>query len=161
MNDLRTGIGYDIHRMVEGKELRLGGIKIEYPKGLFGYSDGDVLLHAICDALLGAAGLGDIGGHFPDTDPAYKGIASLELLRHVVKLLHESGFEVVNIDANVLAEAPKTGSHISDMKETIGGAVGISPKRVNIKGRTSEGLGEIGRGEAIAAQAVAMVQQKD
>ncbi len=161
MNDLRTGIGYDIHRMVEGKELRLGGIKIEYPKGLLGYSDGDVLLHAICDALLGAAGLGDIGGHFPDTDPVYKGISSLELLRHVVKLLHESGFEVVNIDANVLAEAPKIGSHISDMKETVGGAVGISPKRINIKGRTSEGLGEIGRGEAIAAQAVAMVQQKD
>ncbi len=161
MNDLRTGIGYDIHRMVEGRELRLGGIRIEYPKGLLGYSDGDVLLHAICDALLGAAGLGDIGGHFPDTDPVYKGISSLELLRHVVKLLHESGFEVVNIDANVLAEAPKIGSHISDMKEAIGGAVGISPKRVNVKGRTSEGLGEIGRGEAIAAQAVAMVQQKD
>ena len=161
MNDLRTGIGYDIHRMVEGRELRLGGIRIEYPKGLLGYSDGDVLLHAICDALLGAAGLGDIGGHFPDTDPVYKGISSLELLRHVVKLLHESGFEVVNIDANVLAEAPKIGSHISDMKEAVGGAVGISPKRVNIKGRTSEGLGEIGRGEAIAAQAVAMVQQKD
>ncbi len=161
MNDLRTGIGYDIHRMVEGRELRLGGIRIEYPKGLLGYSDGDVLLHAICDALLGAAGLGDIGGHFPDTDPVYKGISSLELLRHVVKLLHESGFEVVNIDANVLAEAPKIGSHISDMKEAIGGAVGISPKRVNVKGRTSDGLGEIGRGEAIAAQAVAMVQQKD
>lgn len=161
MSDMRAGIGYDIHRLVEGRDLWLGGVKIEHPLGLLGYSDGDALLHAICDALLGAAGLGDIGGHFPDTDPAYKGISSLKLLRHVAKLLAGSGFEVVNIDANVIAEAPKIGPHISDMKEAIGGAIGISAERVNIKGRTSEGLGEIGRGEAIAAESVAVVKRRN
>jgi len=160
MSDLRVGIGYDIHRLVKGRELRLGGVRLDYTKGLLGYSDGDVLLHAICDALLGASGLGDIGGHFPDTDPAYKGIASIELLRHVVKLLHESGFEVVNIDANVITETPKIGAHISDMKEVIGAATGIPAERINVKGRTNEGLGPVGRGEAIAAQAVTIVKQR-
>jgi 2-C-methyl-D-erythritol 2,4-cyclodiphosphate synthase len=133
---------------------------LEYAKGLLGYSDGDVLLHAICDALLGASGLGDIGGHFPDTDPAYKGISSVELLRHVVKLLSESGFDVVNIDANVITEAPRIGRYINDMKEVIGDAAGIPAERINVKGRTNESLGSIGRGEAIAAQAVTIVKQK-
>ncbi len=160
MSDLRVGIGYDIHRLVKGRELWLGGVRLEYAKGLLGYSDGDVLLHAICDALLGASGLGDIGGHFPDTDPAYKGISSVELLRHVVKLLSESGFDVVNIDANVITEAPKIGRYINDMKEVIGNAAGIPAERINVKGRTNEGLGDIGRGEAIAAQAVTIVKQR-
>jgi len=161
MGEMRVGIRYDIHRLVEGRALWLGGVKVEYAKGLLGWSDGDALLHAICDALLGAAGLGDMGGHFPDTDPAFKGIASINFIKHVAALLGKNRWEVLNIDANVIAEQPKIGRYINDMKVTIGGALGISPDRINVKGRTREGLGEVGRGEAIAAQAVAMLKRKD
>jgi 2-C-methyl-D-erythritol 2,4-cyclodiphosphate synthase len=161
MSEMRAGIGYDIHRLVEGRALMLGGARMEFPKGLLGYSDGDALLHAICDALLGAAGLGDIGGHFPDTDPAYKGVASIELVKRVAVILAKSGWEVVNVDANVIAERPKIGPYVGEMKKIIGGALGIPAERVSIKGRTREGLGEVGRGEAIAAQAVAMIKKKD
>lgn len=160
MSETRTGIGYDIHRLVEGRALWLGGVKIEFEKGLLGHSDADGLLHAICDALLGAAGLGDIGAHFPDTDPAYKGIASIELLRRVARLLANAGWEVVNIDSNVIAERPKIGPYIAEMKRTIGAALGIPAERVSVKGRTRDGLGEVGRGEAMAAQAVATIMRK-
>jgi len=161
MSETRTGIGYDIHRLVEGRPLWLGGVKMEFEKGLLGYSDGDALLHAICDALLGAAGLGDIGGHFPDTDPAYKGIASIELVKQVARLLKNGGWEVVNVDSNIIAEKPKIGPYLAAMKKTIGEALGVPTDRISVKGRTREGLGEVGRGEAISAEAVALIKRKE
>lgn len=154
---LRTGFGYDVHRLVENRPLVLGGVEIPYEKGLLGHSDADVLLHAIKDALLGAAGLGDIGKHFPDSDPAYKGISSLRLLNHVVDLLHDKGFRIVNIDATIVAQRPKLAPYISHMNRNIGDTLGIEIERVNVKATTTEGLGFTGNGEGIAAYAVATI----
>jgi 2-C-methyl-D-erythritol 2,4-cyclodiphosphate synthase len=153
----RTGIGYDIHRLAEGRKLILGGIEIAFGKGLAGHSDADVLAHSLCDALLGAACLGDIGTHFPDSDPAYRGISSMELLSRVVALLREHGYQVVNVDTVVLAERPKLAPFISEIRDKLGGVLGIGAGCVSIKAKTCEGLDAIGRGEAIAAQSVALV----
>ena len=155
---MRVGIGYDVHRLVEGRKLILGGVEIEHTLGLLGHSDADVLLHAIMDALLGAAALGDIGQHFPDTDPAYAGISSLKLLSEVGRLLGEKGFAVVNIDATLLAQAPKVGPYKQRMAENIAAALGIGPERVNVKATTEEGLGFTGDGSGMAAHAVVLLE---
>lgn len=149
-----VGIGYDIHRLVDNRELYLGGVKIDFDKGLLGHSDGDVLLHAICDALLGAANLGDIGLHFPPDDDRYKGISSNEILKTVGKFLENSGFFAKNIDAIVIAEAPKILTYVKHMKQNIAGVLKISKDSISIKGKTNEGLGAIGEGKAIAAWAI-------
>lgn len=154
---MRIGMGYDVHRLVEGRDLIMGGVKIPYEKGLLGHSDADVLLHAISDALLGAAALGDIGKHFPDTDPAYKGISSLLLLQKVGDLLEEKGYLIENIDATIIAQAPKMRPHIDAMRENIAGALGISPEQVNVKATTEEGLGFTGNGEGISSQAICLL----
>lgn len=154
---MRIGMGYDVHRLAEDRKLILGGVEIPYEKGLLGHSDADVLLHAIMDALLGAAALGDIGKHFPDTDPAYKGISSLELLRKVGELLEENSFLIENIDATIIAQAPKMRPHIDDMRENIARVLGIAPKQVNVKATTEEGLGFTGSGEGIASQAICLL----
>lgn len=154
---MRIGMGYDVHRLVEDRELILGGVLIPYEKGLLGHSDADVLLHAIMDALLGAAALGDIGKHFPDTDPAYKGISSLVLLEKVGELLNEKGFLIENIDATIIAQAPKMRPHIDRMRENIAGALGTDVDHINVKATTEEGLGFTGAGEGIASQAVCML----
>ncbi|NVL90629.1 MAG: 2-C-methyl-D-erythritol 2,4-cyclodiphosphate synthase [Desulfobacterales bacterium] len=148
---MRVGFGYDIHRLIQGRKLVLGGVVIPFDKGLAGHSDADVLLHAVCDALLGAAGLGDIGRHFPDTDPAFKGISSMELLARTFQLIRDKGFCVNNVDATILAEAPKLAPHCSDMQANIAGVLELKSANVNIKATTMEGLGAIGKGEAIAA----------
>lgn len=155
---MRIGTGYDVHRLVENRALILGGVAIPYEKGLLGHSDADVLLHAIMDALLGAAALGDIGKHFPDKDPAYKGISSLELLKKVGELLATEHYLVGNIDATVIAQQPKLAPYIEDMRENIAGTLGIAKNQVNIKATTEEGLGFTGAGEGIAAQAVCLLQ---
>ena len=152
---MRVGMGYDVHRLVEGRDLILGGVKIPYVKGLLGHSDADVLLHAVMDALLGAAALGDIGKHFPDSDPAYKGISSMLLLKKVGALLEEKGFFVENIDATIIAQAPKMRPFIDDMRENIARALNMDISCVNVKATTTEKLGFTGRGEGIAAEAVA------
>ena len=154
---MRVGMGYDVHRLVEDRDLIIGGVKIPYEKGLLGHSDADVLLHAIMDALLGAAALGDIGKHFPDTDPKYKGADSMELLRAVKKLLDENKFAVENIDATIIAQAPKMRPHIDKMRENIAGALGIDVSQVNVKATTEEGLGFTGTGEGISSQAIALI----
>lgn len=154
---MRIGMGYDVHRLVEGRDLIMGGVKIPYEKGLLGHSDADVLLHAISDALLGAAALGDIGKHFPDTDPAYKGISSLLLLQKVGALLEEKGYLIENIDATIIAQAPKMRPHIDTMRENIAGALGISTEQVNVKATTEEGLGFTGNGEGISSQAICLL----
>ncbi|MCR5557859.1 MAG: 2-C-methyl-D-erythritol 2,4-cyclodiphosphate synthase [Butyrivibrio sp.] len=154
---MRVGMGYDVHRLVEGRDLIIGGVKIPYEKGLLGHSDADVLLHAVMDALLGAAALGDIGKHFPDTDPKFKGADSMELLRCVRKLLDENKFTVENIDATIIAQAPKMRPHIDKMRENIAGALGIDITQVNVKATTEEGLGFTGTGEGISSQAVCMI----
>ena len=151
---MRIGMGYDVHRLVEGRDLIIGGVKIPYEKGLLGHSDADVLLHAIMDALLGAAALGDIGKHFPDTDPAYKGISSVKLLVHVAGLLKENGYAVGNIDATIIAQKPKMAPHIPKMRENIAKALGIEISQLNIKATTEEGLGFTGQGEGISSQAI-------
>ena len=151
---MRVGIGYDIHRLVEGRKLVLGGVEIDYPRGLLGHSDADVLIHAICDALLGAAGQGDIGRHFPDTEERFRGISSAVLLKEVAARVRADGFKVGNIDATVILEAPKLASLIARMEETLAGVLEIEPGRINLKATTNEGLDSIGRGEAIAAWAV-------
>jgi len=151
---MRIGAGYDVHRLTADRKLMIGGVEIPYEKGLLGHSDADVLLHAICDALLGAAGLGDIGRHFPDSAPKYKGISSLTLLEDVRRLLEESGFRVNNIDATIVAERPKMAPHIPSMIAHIAAAIAIDRSRVNVKATTTEGLGFAGRGEGIAAYAV-------
>ncbi|MGB2959456.1 MAG: 2-C-methyl-D-erythritol 2,4-cyclodiphosphate synthase [Bacteroidota bacterium] len=156
----RVGFGMDVHRLVEGRKLILGGISIPSRMGLEGHSDADVLLHAMSDALLGAAGLGDIGQHFPDTDPRYKDASSLSLLEHVGALLTRHGYHVVNIDSTVLLEQPKVAPHAEAMRIAIARALGIQPDRVSIKATTNEGLGEIGRGEAAVAYAVALVSSR-
>ncbi len=149
-----VGIGYDIHRLVENRPLFLGGVKIDYPSGLLGHSDGDVLLHAVCDALLGAANLGDIGTHFPPDDKKYKNIASLLLLKKVGEFLKNSGFFTKNIDAVVIAERPKILPYVPKMKNQISNVLSINPEHISIKGKTNEGIGEIGEGKAIAAIAI-------
>ena len=149
-----VGLGYDIHKLVIGRKLYLGGVQIDFEKGLLGHSDGDVLIHAICDALLGAANLGDIGAHFPPTDARYKNISSLKILKSVGKFLEDSGFLVKQIDTIVIAEEPKIQSYVKDMKTAIASTIGISEDVISIKGKTNEGFGGIGSGEAIAAWAV-------
>lgn len=153
-----VGQGFDVHRLVSGRRLVVGGVEIPHDKGLLGHSDADVLLHAICDALLGAAGLGDIGRHFPDSDARYQGIDSRELLRHVAKLLSAEGRRVMNVDATIIAEAPRMAPHIPQMVAHIAADIGIGAKRVNVKATTTEGLGFAGRGEGIAAQAVCLIE---
>jgi 2-C-methyl-D-erythritol 2,4-cyclodiphosphate synthase len=155
---IRAGIGYDIHRLVEGRRLVLGGVEIAFERGLLGHSDGDSLTHAVCDALLGAAGLGDIGTHFSDQDPQFAGADSLVLLGRVCALLGERGFSVENVDATILAERPKMMPHVPAMRAKLAEAMGIDPARVSIKAKTNEGLDAVGRGEAIAAQAVALIR---
>jgi 2-C-methyl-D-erythritol 2,4-cyclodiphosphate synthase len=157
MGQFRVGIGNDIHRLVEGRKLILGGVEIPYERGLLGHSDGDSLTHAITDALLGAAALGDIGSHFSDKDPRWAGADSLVFLRQVRGLLEERGFKIANVDATILAERPKMAPHISEMKVRLAEAMKINESQVNIKAKTNEGLDAIGRGEAIAAQAVALI----
>lgn len=152
---MRIGIGYDVHRLVEGRELIIGGVNIPYEKGLLGHSDADVLLHAICDAILGAAGLGDIGKHFPDSDAKYKGICSLKLLEHTVNLINEKGYEIENIDCTIVAQAPKLAPHIETMKNNISN---ITKCDVNVKATTEEHLGFTGSGEGMSAQAVALLK---
>ena len=157
---MRVGMGYDVHKLTEGRKLILGGVDIPWEKGLLGHSDADVLIHAVMDALLGAAALGDIGKHFPDTDPAYKGISSIKLLVHVADLLRESGYEVGNIDATVIAQKPKMAPHIPQMRRNMAEALGISESKLNIKATTEEGLGFTGRGEGIASQAICLLTEK-
>lgn len=157
----RIGVGYDIHRLVEGRRLVLAGIEIPFEKGLLGHSDSDVLTHAICDALLGAAAAGDIGTHFPDSDPRFAGAASLELLARVVELIKERGFEVANIDAVVLAEQPRLAPYIKSMRERLAAVLQIDVELVSVKAKTNEGLDAVGRGEAMAAQAIVLLSTKD
>ena len=157
---MRIGHGYDVHRLVEGRKLILGGVDIPYEKGLLGHSDADVLLHAISDAILGAIGEGDIGRHFPDTDPRYKGADSLKLLAHVMKLAEEKGFMLGNVDATIVAQRPKLAPHIPQMRENIAGVLFAGIDRVNVKATTTEELGFAGRGEGIAAYAVVLMERK-
>lgn len=152
---MRVGMGYDVHKLVEDRELILGGVKIPYEKGLLGHSDADVLLHAIMDALLGAAALGDIGKHFPDTDPAYKGASSIKLLEYVGGLIEQELYVIGNIDATIIAQHPKMAPHIEKMRENVASALHIDAGQVNIKATTEEGLGFTGHGEGISAQAIA------
>lgn len=154
----RSGIGYDLHRLAEGRRLILGGVEVPFEKGPVGHSDGDVLAHAICDALLGAAGLGDIGTHFPDTDPRWKGVASLLFLEHIRGLLAEHRFRIAHIDAVIVTERPKLGPHFPAMRAALAGALGISPDQINLKAKTNEGVDAVGRGEAIAALAIATLE---
>ena len=154
---MRTGMGSDVHRLTERRKLIMGGVEIPYEKGLLGHSDADVLLHAVMDALLGAAALGDIGKHFPDTDPAYRGISSLKLLSCVGELLEENCFFIENIDATIIAQAPKMRPHIDAMRENIAKMLGIDISQVNVKATTEEGLGFTGNGEGISAQAVCLL----
>jgi len=153
----RVGLGIDFHRFAAGRPLILGGVAIPHPEGLLGHSDADVLTHAICDALLGAAGLGDIGVHFPDTDPAYLGVSSLALLERVVGRLREAGWRPVNVDATIIAERPKVAPHVPAMRARLAGAVGLQPDRIGVKATTSEGMGALGRGEGIGSLAVALI----
>ena len=158
INTMRVGMGYDVHKLVEGRDLILGGVKIPHTLGLLGHSDADVLLHAIMDALLGAAALGDIGKHFPDTDPKYKGISSIKLLEHVAKLIEEKGYVVENIDATIIAQKPKMRPYIEEMEQNIAAALHIDVSQINVKATTEEGLGFTGSGEGISAQAICMIQ---
>ena len=152
---VRCGIGYDLHRLAEGRQLIVGGIKLLFDKGSVGHSDGDVLAHALCDALLGAAGLGDIGTHFPDSDPKWKGANSLLFLEHARKLLDEKHFAIEHVDAVVITEKPKLGPHFPKMREALARALAIPPEKIHLKAKTNEGVDAIGRGEAIAAYVVA------
>jgi 2-C-methyl-D-erythritol 2,4-cyclodiphosphate synthase len=157
---VRVGIGYDIHRFTEGRPLIVGGVTVPYERGLAGHSDGDVLLHAVADALLGAAALGDIGTHFPDTDPKYEGADSAELLADVVKLVEEEGFEVINVDAIIVAEKPKFAPHVGEIRNRIAGMLNLEASAVSVKAKTNEGLGAIGAGEAVAAWCVAGIVKR-
>ena len=160
MCNFRIGHGYDVHKLVEGRELVLGGVKIEHTLGLLGHSDADVLLHAITDAVIGAMGLGDIGKHFPDTDAQYKGISSMILLSHAYSLLSERGYNVVNVDATVIAQRPKLLPHIEEMRTNIAIALNIDSDFVNVKATTEERLGFTGREEGISAHAVVLIEKK-
>lgn len=155
---MRIGTGYDVHQLQEGLPLWIGGERIEHTHGLLGHSDADVLLHAICDALLGAAALGDIGKHFPDTDPQYKGISSLRLLSHVGDLLRQYGYHIANIDSTVVAQRPKLAPHIEQMRRNIASTLGLDIDQVSVKATTTEHLGFEGRQEGISAQAVAIIE---
>ena len=157
--DIRIGSGYDVHQLTEGRKLVLGGVEIPFERGLLGHSDADVLLHALMDALLGAAALGDIGKHFPDTDPKYKGISSIKLLEHVGNLLSENNFFIGNIDATIIAQAPKFRPYIDMMNENIARALNIDIDQVNVKATTEEGLGFTGSGEGISSQAICILKQ--
>jgi 2-C-methyl-D-erythritol 2,4-cyclodiphosphate synthase len=157
MTGPRAGIGYDIHRLAADRRLVLGGVAIEHPTGLAGHSDGDVLLHALMDALLGAANLGDLGRHFPSDDPAYAGASSLGLLKRVGALIREAGFAVASLDATVIAQAPRLAPHVGAMRDAIAGALGVESGRVSVKATTNDGLGVVGSGEAIAALAIALL----
>lgn len=154
---MRIGMGYDVHRLVEGRDLIMGGVKIPYEKGLLGHSDADVLLHAIMDALLGAAALGDIGKHFPDTDPKYEGASSVMLLKEVAGMLSDNLFFIENIDATIIAQKPKMRPYIDEMRTNIADALGIDINQVNVKATTEEGLGFTGTGEGISAQAICLL----
>lgn len=154
----RIGQGYDLHRLVEGRPLILGGVQIDYEKGLLGHSDADVLLHAITDALLGATGLGDIGRHFPDTDPAFKGADSRELLSQTMALVVKAGWVIVNIDATVIAQAPKLAPHMDKIRESVAHCLGVDLQRVNIKAKTKEGCDSVGKKEAIEVHAIALLE---
>ena len=156
---IRIGHGYDAHRMVDGRKLLLGGVEIAFPRGLHGHSDADVLLHAVCDALLGSLSLGDIGVHFPDNDPQFKGISSLKLLEKVGDMVKEKGFRVGNIDTTIVAQEPRLSGYIVQMRKNIAQTLGIDTEKINIKATTTEGLGFIGKGEGIAAHAVALVER--
>ena len=157
---MRIGHGYDVHRLTEGRRLILGGVEIPFEKGLLGHSDADVLAHAVMDALLGAAALGDIGTLFPDSDPAYEGADSLALLGRVARILEENGYKVGNVDATVLAQRPKLAPHIPLMRERLAAAMGIGPEQVSVKATTEEGLGFTGAGEGMAAHAVALIKER-
>ena len=156
---IRVGFGYDAHRLVDGRPLILGGVSIPYEQGLQGHSDADVLLHAVCDALLGAAGLGDLGQHFPDTDPELKEVSSIAIMRRVREMIREAGFQVQNLDSTVVAQAPKLAPHIQTMIANIADAMEVSPSQVSVKATTTEGMGFAGRGEGIAAYAVAALSE--
>ena len=156
---MRIGQGYDVHKLVEGRKLILGGVDIPYEKGLLGHSDADVLLHAIMDALLGAAALGDIGKHFPDTDPEYEGISSMKLLELVITLLSEHGYAVVNIDSTIIAQKPKMAAYIDAMRDKLASVLSIGRDRINVKATTEEKMGFTGRGEGISAHAVCLLKE--
>ena len=158
MSAFRCGIGYDAHRLVSGRKLILGGVKIPHPRGLEGHSDADVLSHAVADAVLGALGAGDIGKHFPNTEESIRGISSIEILRHAATIAAQKNARVVNVDATVLAEAPKISPHLAAMQEKIADALGVKANAISIKATTNEGLGAIGRSEGMAAIAVASVE---
>ena len=155
---MRIGSGYDVHRLVEERDLILGGVKIPYALGLLGHSDADVLLHAIMDSILGAAALGDIGKHFPDSDPKYKGISSIKLLTHVKELLKETGYKISNIDATIIAQKPKMAPHIPQMRENIAKALEIDINQINVKATTEEGLGFTGEGKGISSQSICLLE---
>jgi 2-C-methyl-D-erythritol 2,4-cyclodiphosphate synthase len=158
---VRAGIGYDIHRLTPGRALILGGVAIEHSHGLEGHSDADVILHAMIDAMLGAAGLGDLGLHFPPTDEQFRDVSSLELLEKARSLVHSSGYRVLNVDATVVAELPHLQPHAERMREAIGRVLGISPAQINIKATTNEGMGPEGRQEAISAQAIVLLKESE
>lgn len=157
---MRAGIGFDFHRLVEGRKLILGGVEIPFGKGLGGHSDGDALTHAVCDAILGAAGLGDLGQHFPDSDPEWEGSSSMLILARVVEMAKEEGLRVTQVDSVVIAQQPKLAPHFSAMRESLARVLGIGAERVNVKAKTTEGLEATGRGEAIAAHAVVVLQSE-
>lgn len=157
---MRVGMGYDVHRLTEGRDLIIGGVKIPYEKGLLGHSDADVLLHAIMDALLGAAALGDIGKHFPDTDPAYEGASSIRLLSLVGEKIREAGYQVENIDATIIAQQPKMSPHIHTMRENIAKALDMDVTGINVKATTEEGLGFTGTGQGISSQAICLLTEE-
>ena len=156
--NMRIGMGYDVHKLTENRKLILGGVDIPYEKGLLGHSDADVLIHAIMDAILGAAALGDIGKHFPDTDPAYEGISSIKLMEHVAGLLRENGFEIGNIDATVIAQKPKLAAYIPQMRQNMADVLDIEVSQINVKATTEEGLGFTGAGQGIASQAICLLK---
>lgn len=157
---MRIGSGYDVHKLAEGRDCIIGGVKIPYEKGLLGHSDADVLLHAIADALLGAAALGDIGRHFPDHDPQYKGADSRKLLSHVLDLILEEGYCIMNVDATIIAQKPKMAPHIDEMRKNIAETLQIDLKQINVKATTEEGLGFTGAGLGIAASAVCLLEER-
>lgn len=157
---VRCGIGYDLHRLAEGRKLMIGGVEVPFDKGPVGHSDGDVLAHALCDALLGAAGLGDIGKHFPDTDPRWKGADSLKFLEDARKLLDGAGFAIEWVDAVVILERPKLGPHFPKMREALGNALGVAAEKIHLKAKTNEGVDAVGRGEAIACHVAATLSGK-
>jgi len=158
---IRVGFGYDAHRLVADRNLILGGVNIPYQLGLQGHSDADVLIHAACDALLGAAGMGDLGSHFPDTDPALEGVSSVVILRKIATMVRNEGFELQNLDTTVVAEKPKLAPYIETMKASIADALGVNPRQVSVKATTTEGMGFTGRGEGMAAYAVAVLTAND